>query len=124
MWKRVHALYEEGCTLSAIAEQVGLKKNQVIGRLWRCGCCSTSAHSSTVRSRLDAIDVFPPIGGCLWPSGDPGGPDFHFCGSPQTRIERDGESIPAAYCRTHWDAAYRPLVAKDRQFIRKLVRSA
>lgn len=42
--------------------------------------------------------------GCLWPIGDPGDADFHFCG---------GESVPGKpYCDTHCAKAY---IVKNRQ---------
>jgi len=34
---------------------------------------------------------------CRWPCGDPGRPDFHFCGSPVAK---------GSYCEHHRDAAY------------------
>jgi GcrA cell cycle regulator len=36
--------------------------------------------------------------GCLWPFGDPGSPEFHFCGEPE---------VPGKpYCDAHCAKAY------------------
>lgn len=37
---------------------------------------------------------------CCWPNGEPGAPDFHFCGAPAA----DG----SAYCHIHKARAYIP----------------
>ncbi|MBL4645811.1 MAG: GcrA cell cycle regulator [Rhizobiales bacterium] len=46
---------------------------------------------------------------CKWPSGDPGGKDFHFCGNDVK------ESTP--YCSYHCSLAYQP--ASERRRVRK-----
>jgi hypothetical protein len=40
---------------------------------------------------------------CRWPCGDPGGPDFHFCGAPVTA---------QPYCERHRGMAYLPSIAR------------
>lgn len=42
---------------------------------------------------------------CKWPIGDPGDPDFHFCGNPATGS--------APYCKYHCSIAYQPV--RDRK---------
>jgi GcrA cell cycle regulator len=45
-------------------------------------------------------------GACCWPCGDPGHPDFHFCGSPVAK---------RPYCETHRAMAYvAPLTGSGR----------
>jgi GcrA cell cycle regulator len=50
--------------------------------------------------------------GCRWPIGDPGTPDFHFCGAAR------GPSGP--YCPKHHKMAYVPLTSEQRQIARRL----
>ena len=50
---------------------------------------------------------------CHWPCGDPGSPDFFFCG---------GKAIEGSpYCGYHWRRAYQPL--HDRRRDRRAVRA-
>lgn len=42
---------------------------------------------------------------CKWPIGDPGDPDFHFCGNPSAE--------DAPYCKYHCSIAYQP--ARERK---------
>jgi GcrA cell cycle regulator len=45
---------------------------------------------------------FPERNCCVYPFGDPGSPDFHWCGAP---VRDQGES----YCRDHHALVYQPL---------------
>lgn len=47
------------------------------------------------------VAALPPARTCQWPFGDPGAPDFHFCG----RKSFAGFS----YCEEHAAMAYRPV---------------
>lgn len=44
---------------------------------------------------------------CRWPYGDPGTPDFHFCG---------GQSLDGPYCTRHARMAYMPLPSRSARY--------
>jgi hypothetical protein len=46
------------------------------------------------------VEPAPLTGTCQYPIGEPGHPDFHFCGNP-THAGR-------SYCYEHWLVCYRP----------------
>jgi hypothetical protein len=115
---------DAGLSFQAIADGMGLTKDQCIGKAHRDHLKPTADAPlsqaqraqreaaipiTTLVGRLDALNIFPPHGCCLFPIGDVGKPDFHFC----------GESVPsigAPYCREHLRVTYlksRHLVAPD-----------
>lgn len=83
----LEAMLDAGKTFAEIATALGVTKNAVAGRLYRLGL--TRPRKTPPRP----IAEFPPLGRCVYPIGDPGTPDFHFCGD---RAESGGP-----YCQHH-----------------------
>lgn len=79
---------------SEVARRLGITKNSVIGAMNRAGI-TKRPHPIIPPPRS-----FPPPDGCLWPCGDPGSPDFHFCGAPKVPGPR------SLYCQEHTERAY------------------
>lgn len=87
----LQACLDEGLTFSAAAERMGTTKNACIGFSYRQ---RMSVMALTTLERLDALNIFPAAGHCVFPVGNPGDPSFHFCGD---KVARDG----CSYCVTH-----------------------
>ena len=85
---RMVKLRGQGLTAAEIALEIGTTKNSVIGRMFRTGMCTEKPLPAGRR-----YAVFPPPGRCQFPHGDPGKPDFHFCGE----VAKFG----SAYCADH-----------------------
>jgi len=116
-------LWDAGHSASHIGKKLGVSKNAVIGKAHRL---KLPARPSPIRAEGSALrlrkqspkPVFrpqpvlevvakpapPPARrrsdgpGCLWPIGDPGCPEFHFCGEPATPGK--------PYCDNHCAKAY------------------
>jgi len=91
-----HLWDDEGWTATAIAIDLGTSKNAILGAVHRDGLSARREETpKPPPSRaLDAVVK----GGCMWPRGDPGTPDFSFCGDP---------GIPGRpYCGKHVAMAY------------------
>lgn len=93
------ALWGEELSTSEIGRRLGITKNAVIGKVHRLGLPkrrqSPKAEPETADViRLDRLG----IGMCSWPIGNPGDPDFHFCGE---------KVVPGKpYCLEHCQIAY------------------
>ena len=112
-------LWDAGHSASHIGKIMGVSKNAVVGKAHRL---KLPARPSPIRGERPArpaprplpkprpmLEVVPkaaprPVrrrngaGGCLWPIGDPGDSDFHFCGE----VEQAGKP----YCPEHCARAY------------------
>jgi GcrA cell cycle regulator len=107
--KRLSDLWENHHEITAerIADQLGATKNMVIGKARRLGLeretLSSASHRAKVEQRIEAAvtkDPFASIGpaSCRWPHGNPGQPEFHFCGAAV---------VPdRPYCDAHCAKAY------------------
>jgi GcrA cell cycle regulator len=58
-----------------------------------------AAYVATAATRKDLMGLAS--GDCRWPCGDPGTPDFFFCGAPQ--------ATGKPYCSAHCRIAYQPV---------------
>ncbi|MDJ0611877.1 MAG: GcrA family cell cycle regulator [Kiloniellales bacterium] len=117
-------LWDAGYTASHIGKLLGVSKNAVVGKAHRLKLASRPSPirsgPSVPRLRTPAPKVRRPAlevvakpaprpartprrrtaggPGCLWPIGDPGDPDFHFCGE---------NAVPGKpYCEAHCARAY------------------
>jgi GcrA cell cycle regulator len=113
-------LWTAGQSTSQIGTILGVSKNAVIGKAHRLKLPARPSpirHSSTPKKpkraplpkpvrKIHPRPVFMPTRSrngapsCLWPIGDPGETDFHFCG---------GKTVPGRpYCPEHCARAYMP----------------
>jgi GcrA cell cycle regulator len=90
----------DGLPYAEIGRIMGITKNHVMGKASRLHLDHPNAAGprgpdrGTILTRLDAVDVFPPPGGCLFPKGNPGDPEFRFCGAHVL-------SVLVPYCGAH-----------------------
>jgi len=96
------SLWNEGLPTSEIGRKLGTTKNAVVGKAHRMGL---NKRQSPIRKKAPKPEE-PKIirlrelraGMCAWPFGEPGKPEFQFCGKP---------SIPSKpYCLEHCSMAY------------------
>ncbi|MBF0246472.1 MAG: hypothetical protein HQL36_00140 [Alphaproteobacteria bacterium] len=134
--KVLMALWEEGLATSEIGRRLGVTKNAVVGKVHRLGLkkrqspirqatpAPAAAQPKKAKAaapaskpehpapkpvmptgevvRLEALTAAM----CSWPEGEPGTPEFHFCGQPAA------EGKP--YCEAHCARAY-VKVSKDKR---------
>ena len=120
-------LWTAGQSASQIGAVRGVSKNAVIGKAHRLKLPArpspirrSSAPKKPKRAPMPKQDrkiqrrlIFRPAPSrngapsCLWPIGDPGEADFHFCG---------GKTVPGRpYCLEHCARAYLPRRGKESQ---------
>src|ERR1043165_8904037 len=115
-------LWADGLSASQIAGELGgITRNAVIGKVHRLGLSGRAKAPSSPRPRRphaparEPIENIMPIGQrctllelneekCHWPIGDPGQPDFFFCGGKTT--------TGTPYCGYHGRVAYQPPAAR------------
>ena len=100
--RQLIGLWADGLKMTDIADQLGLTKNSVIGKLHRLQVVVPSNTVPILGSmdRLDALHRFSPNGRCAWPLGrEIRAPDFHFCG-------KDVMSFDKSYCEEHHNIAW------------------
>ena len=115
-------LWEAGQSASVIGKMLGVSKNSVVGKAHRMKLRSRPSpikrdviRNATAKPspilppkpvhtapRPPATRAAPRRRGkgphCLWPFGDPGTPEFHFC---------EDDAVPGKpYCETHCAKAY------------------
>ncbi|OEJ67523.1 GcrA family cell cycle regulator [Magnetovibrio blakemorei] len=125
------ALWEEGLPTSEIGRRLGVTKNSVVGKVHRLGLKKRQSpirQTSVTTAQPKKVKKAPtpsptaatlPSGDvvrleeltnamCCWPEGEPGTPEFHFCGKA---------SVPdKPYCDAHCARAY-VKVSKDKKRI-------
>ncbi|MBL4613756.1 MAG: global cell cycle regulator GcrA-like protein [Magnetovibrio sp.] len=124
--------WEEGLPTSEIGRRLGVTKNAVVGKVHRLGLKKRQSPirqstNTTVQPKKPKKVASPtpvatkrPSGDvvrleeltnamCCWPEGEPGKPDFHFCGKSAVHDK--------PYCEAHCARAY-VKVSKDK---RKLI---
>lgn len=74
------SLVDEGLPIKEIWERMGLSKSSVIAKMHRLGISKNPP--STTLQRLEALNIFPGYGNCVFPIGVPNDKDFHFCAAP------------------------------------------
>jgi GcrA cell cycle regulator len=102
-------LWEEGVPTAEIGRRLGTTKNAVVGKAHRLNLPDRPSPirggAKSERTRKPATP--PPFYGypprpqpptCCWPIGEPGTPDFHFCGAPVLKGK--------PYCAEHAEVAY------------------
>ncbi len=120
-------LWIAGHSTSRIGTILGVSKNAVIGKAHRLKLPARPSpirHSSEPKKpkraplpkqvrKIQRRPAFKPTrrcdgaSACLWPIGDPGKTDFHFCG---------GKTVPGrSYCSEHCARAYVPRRADKSQ---------
>ena len=99
-------LWNEGLPTSEIGRRLGTTKNAVVGKAHRL---RLSKRQSLIHKKAPPAEVIRlgelRTGMCSWPLGEPGTPDFQFCGRP---------AVPGKpYCDEHCSVAY--VSSKDRK---------
>jgi GcrA cell cycle regulator len=100
-------LWAGGATAQAIAAQLGgVSRSAIMGkvfrlRLERAGSAPKPASATRPRDEPGKSLLQLTKQSCRWPIGEPGAPDFHFCGAPGADLER---GMP--YCADHARLAY------------------
>lgn len=94
-------LRDLGVSYSAIGMALGVTKNAAIGRARRIGLMLPKGPQpmTTIR-RLDALNIFPEAGECVFPIGHPKEAGFHFCG-------QHVDEVGAPYCELHHHKVYK-----------------
>ena len=87
-------LWEAGIGTAEIGGRLGMTKNAIIGKAHRIGLKARRASPRRTRAQLVKLNGRS----CQWPFGDPGQPEFHFCGKQAL----SGKS----YCPEHYARAY------------------
>lgn len=90
-----------GMPYAEIGALLGCGKNAALGKATRLGITEDHPKANprgrepvTLLRRLDALNMFPPAKGCVFPIGDPGRNGFHFCAA-------DTGDVCASYCAEH-----------------------
>lgn len=91
-------LWNTGLSAAEIGLKLGCNKNTVIGKAHRLGlkkrrpinAPGNAIASVTLHELTENI--------CHWPVGNPGEPDFHFCGEPSI--------LGKSYCLKHYNIGY------------------
>jgi GcrA cell cycle regulator len=114
----LRSLWAEGQTAAAIADRLGsnISRSAVLGKIFRLRL-KRAAKPQMLESQEHAParrrappGRYKPRGktlmeltntSCRWPIGNPGAPNFHFCGAPGADLERG-----IAYCARHTRRAY------------------
>jgi GcrA cell cycle regulator len=92
-------LWNKGLPTSEIGRLLGTTKNAVVGKAHRLGL---TKRQSPIKKKQEEKQVIRlkelRAGMCSWPHGEPGKPEFHFCGKPAVAGK--------PYCAEHCAMAY------------------
>lgn len=96
--------WASGLSASEIGRRMGITKNAVVGKVRRLDLAMRRQPPPPKRPAsvvtLDRLKANM----CSWPTGEPGQPDFRFCG----KVAVDGKP----YCAEHCARAYIPSTKK------------
>jgi GcrA cell cycle regulator len=97
--EKLEALWNEGIPASQIGRELGVSKNAVVGKAHRL---KLPKRQSPIPSKSREAEIIKldglGAGMCCWPEGEPGKPEFHFCGKPAVASK--------PYCAEHCARAY------------------
>lgn len=109
--RKLRELWISGLNATQIAAELGISRNAVIGKVHRLGLSDRSnpalieafealavADDGPPPRKLSLLELNQHENVCHWPVGDPGSPEFFFCGLPSIT------GLP--YCARHSRFAY------------------
>ena len=97
-------LWATGLSASEIGRKLGITKNAVVGKVRRLDLAMRrQPPTRKVQSKVITLDGLT-ASMCSWPNGEPGKPDFRFCGKPT--------AAGKPYCVPHCEIAYVPNTRK------------
>lgn len=98
--ERLKALFHKGHTYVEMGREMGVPKNAISSILFRIGLArKPQAVKRPAKPYPEGLDSPRSARECSWPIGDPGHPDFRFCGDPVA---------VKSYCADHAAIAYVP----------------
>jgi GcrA cell cycle regulator len=102
--KELTRLWATGLSASEIGRKLGITKNAVVGKVRRLDLAMRRQPATPKTDRkvitLDSLTANM----CSWPNGEPGKPNFRFCG----KVAVHGKP----YCAPHCEMAYVPSTKK------------
>lgn len=97
-------LWATGLSASEIGRKLGITKNAVVGKVRRLDLAMRRQPPvAKIDRKIITLDSLK-ANMCSWPNGEPGKPDFRFCGKPA--------EIGKPYCAAHCEIAYVPNTKK------------
>ena len=103
-------LYALGMPTRRIAAELGMTKNQVIGKAGRLGLEHPNSTSPIEVYRPPYRDIeTPDFRHCQYPIGAVGDPEFKFCG--------DIVKVSSSYCEAHHAKCHRPRRRREDGFV-------
>ena len=99
-------LWASGLSASEIGRQLGITKNSVIGKARRLDLATRRAPSVPRKPKIVTLERLTSTM-CCWPDGEPGKPEFRFCGKPAVAGK--------PYCEPHCSLAYLTSTNKSKQ---------
>ena len=91
-------LWDSGLSASEIGRHMGITKNAVVGKVRRLDLAMRRAPAPVkIEANVVTLDRLS-ANMCSWPVGEPGDPNFRFCGEPAIHGK--------PYCQPHCDIAY------------------
>ncbi len=95
-------LWREGLSTAQIGREIGVSKNAVVGKVHRLKLPSRPSPIKSAGTAGNGRELkvrrFPGRAACEWPIGDPGEPDFRFCGKKALNA--------GPYCAEHESRAH------------------
>lgn len=91
-------LWDKGLSTAEIGRRLGISKNAVVGKAHRLSLAPRPSPIARTAAAAPRRVVELKGNVCCWPIGDPGRPDFRFCG------KRAAHAKP--YCVEHVSLAY------------------